>query len=243
LALTPDSFRSKRKSRVFPGARRASKGACRLAISTIQGRPVRNIALAVSLVLIAPALAQEPAGRPASHAYRIEPPDIIRVSFLAPGQPEFSALLLVRPDGTVGLRTHGVALVAGSTTAEAAGQIRKTLAGEFECPAESITVHVAVARYRTPHAWVIKDVAGQPEKVCARKLSGDETVLDLIASVPGLPRVARKCDIWIERRTEPRALRVDWVAITQHGNTATNYGIRSGDLIHVETGDLWSLFR
>jgi protein involved in polysaccharide export with SLBB domain len=204
---------------------------------------VQNIALAVCLVLIAPALAQEPAGRPASHGYHIEPSDIIRVSFLAPGQPEFSALLLVRPDGTVGLRTHGVALVAGSTTVEAANQIRKTLAGEFECPAESITVHVAVPRYRTPHAWVIKDVAGQHEKVYARRLSGDETVLDLIASVPKLPRVASKCRIWIERRGVPEAMIVDWKAITQQGNTATNYGIRQGDLIHVESADLWSLFR
>jgi polysaccharide export outer membrane protein len=70
-------------------------------------------------------------------------------------------------------------------------------------------------------------------------VTGSETVLDALANVNGLPAVASRRNIWVARRTphpdQPwQVLPVDWVGITQHGITATNYQLLPGDRIYVK---------
>ena len=64
-------------------------------------------------------------------------------------------------------------------------------------------------------------------------VTGNETVLDAIAKVNGLSQLSSK-KIWIARPAPDQfgcqqILPVDWDAITQGGQTATNYQVLPGD--------------
>jgi len=168
----------------------------------------------------------------------LAPSDIIRVEASVPGSDSMRRRLLVRPDGTVFFSPNGAVYVAGLTSAEAARQIRDWLAMRGECPSDKISVRVGVVTFRTPHIWVITHLDGQEQKLYARRLTGSETVLDAIASVNGLPARCSKYRIWVERRAGgqaagPEGLLVDWLGITQKGNTATNYSLQDGDRVYV----------
>jgi polysaccharide biosynthesis/export protein len=60
--------------------------------------------------------------------------------------------------------------------------------------------------------------------------------------------VASKRNIWVARRTphggQPwQILPVDWIGITQHGITATNYQVFPGDRIYVKAQKLVAIDR
>ena len=63
-------------------------------------------------------------------------------------------------------------------------------------------------------------------------------MLDALSNINGLPAVGSKAHIWVARRT-PHAnqpeqiLPVDYVGITQHGITQSNYQILPGDRVYV----------
>ena len=96
-----------------------------------------------------------------------------------------------------------------------------------------------VLQYNSKRYYVVTDGGGNGEQVTAFPVTGSETVFDAIANIGGLPVVASKRQIWVARRT-PHAgqpeqiLPVDWVGITQHGVTATNYQIMPGDRVYVK---------
>jgi polysaccharide export outer membrane protein len=63
-------------------------------------------------------------------------------------------------------------------------------------------------------------------------------VLDAIAKVQGLPPVASLKKIWVSRPSPAghpcsTVLPVDWKAITQGGQTTTNYQLLPGDRIYI----------
>jgi protein involved in polysaccharide export with SLBB domain len=193
----------------------------------------------VTLLVASFAPDQTPDDRAAS-SKALEPPDIIRVEASLQGSdhPSIRRRLLVRPDGTIGLRAYGAVQVAGLTTDEAARQIRDVLATKFECPSESVSVRVSVVTFRTPHAWIITHLDGQEQKLYSRRLTGSETVVDAVASVDGLPARCGKCRMWLERpaggqAAGPEVLLVDWWGITRRASTTTNYTLRDGDRIYV----------
>jgi hypothetical protein len=69
-------------------------------------------------------------------------------------------------------------------------------------------------------------------------LTDQETVLDAIAQVTGLPAKASKRYLWVSRlapdRTQGRiVLPVDWRGIVMGGQAATNHALQPGDQIHV----------
>jgi polysaccharide export outer membrane protein len=71
-------------------------------------------------------------------------------------------------------------------------------------------------------------------------------VFDAIANIGGLPVVASKRNIWVARRTPcaghpEQILPVDWVGITQHGITQTNYQLMPGDRVYVKAQKLVTL--
>jgi hypothetical protein len=68
-------------------------------------------------------------------------------------------------------------------------------------------------------------------------------VLDAISQINGLSRLASK-RIWIARPTPygcDQRLNVDWAAITQKGETKTNYQIMPGDRIYLAQDQLIAL--
>ena len=71
-----------------------------------------------------------------------------------------------------------------------------------------------------------------PERTIQQKFTGQECVLDAVASLPH-----SKMDIWIARSDKAgkvQVLRIDWTALTQHGVTTTNYQILAGDRLFLQ---------
>jgi polysaccharide export outer membrane protein len=167
-------------------------------------------------------------------------------AFSLPVQP-VSGQFTVRPDGTVFLGIWGSVPVAGLTLDQIAEAIREHLsrqedptkpgAGGFR--KETLRVVVDVLQYNSKRYYVIFDGGGNGEQVIPFPVTGSETVLDAIGNVNGLPQVASKRNIWVARRTPhcgqlQQILPVDWVGITQHGVTVTNYQLMPGDRVYVK---------
>ncbi|MEQ9411311.1 MAG: hypothetical protein RIK87_26595 [Fuerstiella sp.] len=142
---------------------------------------------------------------------------------------------LVRPDGTVGLGIYGGVFVAGMTLTEAKCAIEQHLSQHMHAP----EVAVDVLSYNSKVYYVIADGGGAGERVHRLPSTGNETVLDAVAQVNGLPSVACKSQIWIARPSPDNCgpdqlLHVDWDAIAQGAQTATNYQILPGDRLYVK---------
>ncbi|MCS7161300.1 MAG: polysaccharide biosynthesis/export family protein [Gemmatales bacterium] len=146
---------------------------------------------------------------------------------------------LVRPDGTIALGTYGSVYVAGMTLDQAKVAIERYLAQFLQNP----EVSVDVLAYNSKVYYVIFDGGGYGQQIIPLPVTGNETVLDALAKVNGLPFQASKQHIWIARPAPPEAggeqiLPVNWDAITRKGSTATNYQILPGDRIYVQA-DRW----
>ena len=171
-----------------------------------------------------------------------------------PVQP-VSGPFQVRPDGSVGLGFWGSVPVAGLTLEQTAETIRAHLIKQETLKAlgtslESITVIVDVLAYNSKKYYVITDGGGQGagEQVFPFPITGSETVLDALSNINGLPDVSSRRNIWVARRTphpgQPwQILPVDWVGITQHGVTYTNYQVMPGDRIYVKAQRLVTIDR
>ena len=148
---------------------------------------------------------------------------------------------LVRPDGTVGLGTYGSVHVAGLTLAEAKAAIEEQLSQYLLDP----EVSVDVLGYNSKVYYIVTDGAGFGEQVYRFPITGNETVLDAISQINGLPPVASKKRIWVVRSTPDseflETLPVDWKSITMGGPHATNYQIFPGDRIYVQAEPLITL--
>lgn len=161
----------------------------------------------------------------------------------------------VRPDGTVGLGFWGSAPVAGLTLEQAADSIRAQVVRnpaltKFGTKPENIFVIVDVLAYNSKRYYVITDGGGHSagEQMVSFPITGSETVMDAISNVGGLSDVSSRRNIWVARRTphpgQPwQILPVDWVGMTQHGITCTNYQVMPGDRIYIKAQKLVSVDR
>jgi polysaccharide export outer membrane protein len=141
---------------------------------------------------------------------------------------------LVRLDGKVVLGSYGTVPVDGLTIEEARGAIQLRLMQFLQNPQISLDV----SGYNSKVYYLITDGAGSGEQVYRIPITGNETVLDGLSQINGLPPVASKKLIWIARPnpSDPacsQVLPVDWIAITQRGCTETNYQILPGDRVYV----------
>ncbi|HVK15766.1 MAG TPA: polysaccharide biosynthesis/export family protein [Fimbriiglobus sp.] len=150
----------------------------------------------------------------------------------------------VRPDGTVYLGVYGSLPVAGYTLGQAAQAIREAVArrsGEIgvAIKPETLVVILDVSQYNSKRYYVITDGGGAGEQIYPFPVTGSETVLDALANINGIPPVGSKRNVWVARRCpvpgQPeQILPVDYVGITQHGVTMTNYQIMPGDRVYVK---------
>jgi polysaccharide export outer membrane protein len=141
---------------------------------------------------------------------------------------------LVRPDGTIGLGVYGNVNVVGLTLTQAKEMIEAHLSQFLQKP----EVSVDVSGFNSLVYYVITDRPGLGELVVRLPVTGNETVLDALAQIYGLPAAASKKRIWVSRPVPTDAgheqvLPVDWVGITQHGLTNTNYQLLPGDRLYV----------
>ena len=149
------------------------------------------------------------------------------------------------------LGVYGSVSVAGLTTDQAREAVRRHMFEQLKIlnkqfggnttivddPSKLLVV-VDVIGYNSKKYYVITDGAGYGEQIAEFPFQGYETVLSALANVGGLSPVGSKTDIWVARRTphhgQPeQVLPVDYVAITQHGITETNYQLFPGDRVFV----------
>jgi polysaccharide export outer membrane protein len=140
---------------------------------------------------------------------------------------------LVRPDGSIALGTYGSVRVAGLTLAEVRRAIEAHLA-EFLLDPQ---VSVDVQNYNSKLYYVILDGGGAGQTVARLPVTGKDTVIDAIAQVSGLSAVSSKDRIWVSRPAPAgcghQILPVDWRAVSECGDTATNYQLMPGDRVFV----------
>jgi polysaccharide export outer membrane protein len=165
---------------------------------------------------------------------------------------------LVRPDGTVNLGVYGSVSVAGLTTDQAKEAVRRHVyeqlkvlnvsSGGKTTPApddpNKLYVAVDVIGYNSKAYYVITDGAGFGEQIYRFPIQGNENVLDALSNINGLPAVGSKADVWVARRTphahhSEQILPVDYIGITQHGITQTNYQILPGDRVYVRAENVF----
>jgi polysaccharide export outer membrane protein len=86
---------------------------------------------------------------------------------------------------------------------------------------------------------VITNRLGVGPTVTRLPLTGDETVLDALSQIQGIPPEATGRRIWVLRKAPGHGgantrLEVDWRGITQRGEMRTNYPLLPGDRLYIE---------
>ncbi|MGA2256953.1 MAG: polysaccharide biosynthesis/export family protein [Thermoguttaceae bacterium] len=156
---------------------------------------------------------------------------LVKASWVRPVTGQY----LVGPDGTINLRQYGVVHIAGRTVSEARAAIQGHLMQFLNSPESSLDV----VAYNSKTYYVITRQAGEDDSVRRLSFTGSETVLDAISQVDGLSQAYGK-EIWIARQVPGKVgreqiLSVDWDAITQGAETATNYQLLPGDRLFIVT--------
>ncbi len=156
-------------------------------------------------------------------------------------QQEVAGEHLVGPDGTVNLGTYGRVRVVGMTLEEAKAAIEDHLADRFDKP----EVAVDVFGYNSKVYYVVIQGAGLGDQIAQLPIKGNETVLDALAQIQGLSG-SQSTRMWVARPGGNQCggdqiLPVDWLGITQRGDTATNYQILPGDRMYIAEDKLVAL--
>ncbi len=146
---------------------------------------------------------------------------------------------VVGQDGTISLGSYGCVNVTGLTLSQAKCAVERHLARWLQDP----LISVSIGGYNSKVYYVITDGGGFGQQVYRLPITGNETVLDAISLINGLPPVASKRNIWLARPTPAGAgcyeiLPVDWEAITEAGATETNWQLFPGDRVYVKA-DCW----
>jgi polysaccharide export outer membrane protein len=139
---------------------------------------------------------------------------------------------LVRPDGTVSLGRYGSVNVTGMTLAQAKQRIDAHLSQFLQNPDAVLDV----TAYNSKVVYVIFDGGGTGQQIQRLPITGNETVLDAVAQLGGLPGVADQQRIWVARAGEngcETILPVDWNGVTAYGRANTNYQLLPGDRLFV----------
>jgi polysaccharide biosynthesis/export protein len=160
-------------------------------------------------------------------------PEVSVVLSQSSGMPQLAGEYLIAPDGTINLGTYGSVFVAGMTLAEVKDAVELQLSKVLRNP----RVGVDVLAYNSKVFYIVSQGAGLGDGVARVPMTGNETVLDAIANVNGMSRLASK-KIWIARPSPSgqkcdQILPVNWGEITAGGSTATNYQILAGDRLFI----------
>lgn len=179
---------------------------------------------------------------------------------------------LVAPDGTVNLGIYGQIRVAGMTLDQVANAVAERLTERMPGLLKGLKIldkdgkdtnvdaqqewrqdftsldlikremQVDVLAYNSKFYYVITDGGGYGQQVYPMPIRGNETVLDAMANINGLPSVANKKRVWVARATRagqpPKILPVDWLSLVKCGSSATNYQLFPGDRVYVDSNNL-----
>jgi polysaccharide export outer membrane protein len=145
---------------------------------------------------------------------------------------------LVAPDGKVNLGTYGRVRLVGMTMEQARTAIETHLSQYLQDP----QVSVDVLGYNSKVYYVVTQGAGLGDHVVVLPAKGNETVLDAIGEIQGMAS-NQSTRMWVARPGKnncqgDQILPVDWLAVTQRGETATNYQLLPGDRLYVSEDKL-----
>ena len=158
------------------------------------------------------------------------------------GQQQIQGEHLISPDGTVNLGTYGSVYVTGMTLSEARAAIEEHLTEFLDEP----EVSVDVFSYNSKFYYVVTEGANLGDQIQRVPITGNETVLDAITQIGGLSRVSSKT-IWVARPAPAdgsgcaQTLPVNWRAIIDAADTATNWQILPNDRVFVAEDKLVAL--
>lgn len=188
-------------------------------------------------------------------SYIIEPPDTILIQGTSEiGLPtqQIDFTNIVRPDGSIGMGIYGSVYVAGMTLEQAkqaiAAQLQRIAVQKKEVSEIVKELNVDILSFNSKVYYIITDGGGYGQRVYRLYYTGNETVLDAISNIGGIPREGSRKKIWVARATPntitPKILPVDWRGITQLGAATTNYQIYPGDRIFIQSdgliaADIW----
>jgi polysaccharide export outer membrane protein len=151
----------------------------------------------------------------------------------AAGAQQITGQHLVAMDGRVNLGTYGSVFVAGMTLDEARTAIEEQLKLKLDDP----EVFVDVLAYNSKVYYVITQGGGEGDNVVRAPITGNETVIDAVATVGGISRVS-STRMWIARPAPngvgcEQILPIEWTDIAQGASTATNYQLMPGDRLFI----------
>jgi polysaccharide biosynthesis/export protein len=146
---------------------------------------------------------------------------------------------LVNMDGTITLGSYGSVCVTGLTLCQAKAAIERHLSNFLLNP----EVSVSVSAFNSKYYYVVADGGGYGMQVLRFPITGNETVLDAISNISGLPAVSSTKKIWVARPTPANArcyqiLPVHWQVLAMCGDTETNYQLFPGDRIFISADPL-----
>ena len=146
---------------------------------------------------------------------------------------------LVQPDGCISLGSYGCVHVTGLTVSQAKCVIEKHLSRWLLNP----EISLSVAAFNSKVYYIILDGGGYGQQVFRLPITGNDTVLDAISQINGLPPISSTRKIWVARPTPAKKccyeiLPVNWRVITEAGDTETNYQLFPGDRIYVKSNSL-----
>jgi polysaccharide export outer membrane protein len=145
---------------------------------------------------------------------------------------------LVAPDGKVNLGTYGRVRIVGMTIEEARAAIEAHLSQYLQDP----QIAVDVLGYNSKVYYVVTQGAGLGDRVAILPAKGNETVLDAIGQIQGLES-NQSTRMWVARPGKnncdgDQILPVDWLAVTQRGDSMTNYQLLPGDRLFISEDKL-----
>jgi len=167
--------------------------------------------------------------------YVIEPPDILLIESAGTSSelsPPISGQHLVGPDGNVNLGVYGQVFVAGKTIEEVREAVKKAVSQSIESP----QVFVDILVYNSKFYYLITKGNGSGDNVTRVPITGNETVLDAIATIGGLES-PDTTDLWIARPSsnglgQPTILPVDWNEVSG-GSAINNYQLLPNDRVFI----------
>jgi polysaccharide export outer membrane protein len=154
------------------------------------------------------------------------------------GIPPVTGDYLVGPDGTINLKEYGTLFVSGKTVVQIRRELQDHLKQYFDAP----EVGVEVRQFNSKVFYVITEGAGTGDNIRRLQITGNDTVMDALASVGGLSQLS-STKVWIARPAPggspyQQILPVDYEAVTKGGSAATNYQIMPGDRVFIAQDDL-----
>lgn len=161
------------------------------------------------------------------------------------GSQQIAGEHIVAQDGRINLGLYGAVYVAGMTVDEARRAIEQHLTRYLDTP----HVAVDVGAFNSKVYYIIFTTTAPGvnfgQAVYRFPITGNETVLDALSQVNGLPQVVSKHHIWISRPASngcgcDQILPVNWDQITRAANTSSNYQLFPGDRIFIDSDKFYA---